>query len=99
MRPSAFALFALLAGCTPTAPEQGAETDAAPQVETPAPPVGSEVDQAKALLTLGLARLHTGDNEQAATVFSDLAALAPDSPTATYNLALAQYPAGTRQQE
>jgi hypothetical protein len=87
-------LAALLAACTPTptgneAPGPSPDTE----VESAAEPstAESDADQAKALLALGLARLHTGDNEQAATAFSTLRALAPDSPTATYNLALAQY--------
>ncbi len=88
-------LIALLAACTPTPTgDEAAEPTPGTEVEDPAEKpaaAGSEDDRAKALLALGLARLHTGDNEQAATAFSELRALAPDSPTATYNLALAQY--------
>ncbi len=90
-------LIALVTACAPTplgsdAPTPGPATEVEPKAPVSAP-AESETARAKALLALGLARLHTGDHVEAAAAFSELRTLAPDSATATYNLALAQYQA------
>ena len=77
----AIAAFVLLLGCTPSA------TPPPPEPATAAAPSGTPHQ----LLTLGLARLHTGDTEDAAAAFAELARVAPDDGVAAYNLALTQY--------